>query len=59
MEDPNPFPRITFELVFRFLILPVLAVMILVWLIRRRHKRKTRHTRRRFKGFKPTIRYYQ
>jgi len=56
-NDPNPFPRITFELVFLHIILPAAAIWLLIRgfkkllpLLKRKHK---------VKAFKPTGRYYR
>ena len=56
-NDPNPFPRITVELVVLYLILPAAALMIAVRLLRAlgRLLRK----RRKVKAYKPTSRYYR
>lgn len=56
-NDPNPFPRITFEIVFLYLILPAACVYALIKLgkfLLPRLKFK-----RRVRGFKPTSRYYR
>ena len=56
-NDPNPFPRLTFELVFIHLILPAAALWLLIKSIRKllpRLKRKHKP-----KAFKPTNRFYQ
>lgn len=56
-NDPNPFPRITFELVFLYLILPLTALILLIRLIRgliRFIKAK-----RKVKAVKPSGRYYR
>ena len=55
--DPNPFPRLTFELVLLYLILPAGAVVLAVRGIRfvlRRLKKKNK-----VRAFKPTSRYYR
>ena len=56
-NDKNPFPRITFELVFLHIILPAIAILLLIKMIRflKRHI----HRRRRVKTHKPTSRYYR
>ena len=56
-NDPNPFPRLTFELVFIHLILPAAALWLLIRGIRKllpRLKRKHKP-----KAFKPTGRFYR
>ncbi|MCR4886360.1 MAG: D-alanyl-D-alanine carboxypeptidase [Clostridiales bacterium] len=57
MADPNPFPRITVELVMLYLVLPALGIFLLIRLIRALIKiiRK----RIRVKVFKPTSRYFR
>ena len=56
-NDPNPFPRITVELVAVYLVLPALALIaaarVLKALLRLFRKR------RKVKAFKPTSRYYR
>lgn len=56
-NDPNPFPRMTFELAFFYLILPIAAVLLLIRLLRLL-RGKVYH-RRRVRTFKPTGRYYR
>ena len=56
-NDPNPFPRITFELVLLYLILPALGIFLAVRLVRFlfaqiKHRAKVR-------TFKPSGRYYR
>ena len=56
-NDPNPFPRLTVELVVLYLVLPIAAVFIAVRLLKvllRLFKK-----RRKVKAFKPTSRYYR
>ena len=56
-NDPNPFPRITVELVVLYLILPAAALFIAFRLLKallRLFKK-----RRKVKAFKPTSRYYR
>ncbi|MBR6752853.1 MAG: D-alanyl-D-alanine carboxypeptidase [Clostridia bacterium] len=56
-NDKNPFPRMTFEIVFIHFILPAIAIYLLVKLIHflRRHI----HHRRKVKTHKPISRYYR
>jgi len=58
MEDPNPFPRITFELVLKFLLLPILAILLIIRciksLLHKKHKKQ-----RKPKVVKPKQRYYR
>ena len=56
-NDKNPFPRLTFEIVFIHFILPAIAIYLLVKLINflRRHI----HHRRKVKTHKPISRYYR
>ena len=56
-NDPNPFPRITFELVLLYLLLPAAAVLLIVKLIKALKKRKKK--RGRLLANKPTTRYYR
>lgn len=56
-NDPSPFPRITFELVFKFVLLPIAALVLLIVGLKKlcpllRHKRRPQ-------AFKPKGRYYQ
>lgn len=56
LNDPNPFPRLTFELVFLYLILPTAGILLAIRLIKRllRQIKKLR----KVKTFKPTSRHY-
>ncbi len=56
-NDPNPFPRITFELVFLYLILPVTAIILFIRLMRRLIR--FIKARRKVKAVKPSGRYYR
>ncbi|MBQ9265160.1 MAG: D-alanyl-D-alanine carboxypeptidase [Clostridia bacterium] len=56
-SDPNPFPRLTFELVFLYLLLPAAALYLLVHFGRAAiHFVKSK---RKMKAVKPTGRYYR
>ena len=57
MNDPNPFPRITFELVFLYLLLPAAGIFLALRLIKRLLKQLKKF--RKVKTFKPTSRYYR
>ena len=57
LADPNPFPRITFELILLYLILPVLSIMILIRTLKFLTGKLKRE--RKAKVFKPTGRYYR
>ena len=56
-NDPNPFPRITVELVVLYIILPIAAVIAAVKILKAlgRIMRK----RKKVKAYKPTSRYYR
>ncbi len=56
-NDPNPFPRITFELVFLYVILPVVALYLLVHFLRAGFR--FIKTKRKMRAVKPTGRYYR
>ena len=56
-NDKNPFPRITFELVFLHIILPGFGLYLLVKALK--FLRSKIHHRRRVKTHKPTNRYYR
>lgn len=56
-NDKNPFPRLTFELVFLHLILPAAGIWLLVKVLKFLKKKIRRH--RRVKAHKPTGRYYR
>ena len=56
-NDPNPFPRFTFELFFLFIFLPLLGIVILVYLIRKIRAHAKKRTRIHTMG--PRERYYQ
>ena len=57
MADPNPFPRITVELVVLYGVPPVLGIFLLIRLIR--FLIKIIRKRIRVKVFKPTSRYFR
>ncbi len=56
-NDPNPFPRITVELVALYLVLPVLSVIIAIRLLKALFRLVRK--RKKVKAFKPTSRYYR
>lgn len=56
-NDPNPFPRITVELVALYLVLPVLSVIIAIRLLKALFRLIRK--RKKVKAFKPTSRYYR
>ena len=56
-NDKNPFPPITFELIFLHIILPAAAIWLLVKVLGFLRRRLKRH--RRVKAHKPTARYYR
>lgn len=56
-NDPNPFPRVTFELVFLYLILPAVAIYFALRGIRSLHQFLKKKSK--VKAFKPTGRYYR
>ena len=56
-NDPNPFPRLTFELVFFYLVLPAAAVLLIIRAVK--FLRSKHHHRRRLRTFKPSGRYYR
>ena len=56
-NDPNPFPRITVELVLVYLILPVLSVIVAARLLKALFRLVKK--RKKVKAFKPTSRYYR
>ena len=57
MADPNPFPRITAELVILYLVLPALGVFLFIRLTR--FLIKVIRKRIKVKVFKPTGRYFR
>lgn len=57
MADPNPFPRITAELVILYLVLPALGVFLFIRLTR--FLVKVIRKRIKVKVFKPTSRYFR
>ncbi len=57
MNDPNPFPRFTFELFMQFILLPLLALLILIRLLRRFRKKLKKRTR--IRSMTPHERYYR
>ena len=56
-NDPNPFPRITVELVVLYLILPAVGVYVAFRVLKALFKLLKKRTR--VKTFKPTSRYYR
>ena len=56
-NDPNPFPRLTVELVVLYVLLPVAAVVLIVKMFKA--LLKLFHKRRKVKAYKPTSRYYR
>ena len=56
-NDPNPFPRVTVELVTLYLILPVLSAIIVIRLLKALFRLIRK--RKKVKAFKPTSRYYR
>lgn len=56
-NDPNPFPRVTVELVLLYLVLPVLSVIVAIRLLKALFRLIKK--RKKVKAFKPTSRYYR
>ena len=56
-SDPNPFPRVTAELVLVYLILPVLGLIFAFRLLKALFRLLKK--RRKVKAYKPTSRYYR
>jgi len=56
-NDPNPFPRLTFELVFLFVILPIAALILLIHLLKMLFR--FIKAKRKVKAVKPSGRYYR
>ena len=56
-SDPNPFPRITAELVIVYLILPVAAVYVAVRILKKLLSLVGK--RKKIKAYKPNSRYYR
>ena len=56
-NDPNPFPRVTFELVLLYVLLPAAAVLLAIRLVKALKKRKKK--RGRVFAQKPASRYYR
>lgn len=56
-NDPNPFPRITFELVFLYVILPIVTLYLLVHFLRAGFR--FIKSKRKMRAVKPTGRYYR
>ena len=57
LNDPNPFPRLTAELVVLYIVLPALGLVIAFRLLRSLFKLLRR--RKKVKAYKPTSRYYR
>jgi len=57
MEDPNPFPRVTVELVVLYLLLPAAGIYVMIRLIR--FLVAFIRKRIKVKAFKPTSRYFR
>lgn len=58
-NDPNPFPRITFELVLLYLILPGLALFLMIRGMKSLLHSTKRKTKTKTKVIKPKERYYR
>ena len=56
-NDPNPFPRITAELVIVYLILPAAAVYLVIRIIKK--LLSLTGQRKKVKSYKPNSRYYR
>jgi hypothetical protein len=56
-NDPNPFPRITVELVVIYLVLPAAAVLLALRVAKA--LLRVIKKRRKVKAYKPTSRYYR
>ena len=56
-SDPNPFPRITAEIVIVYLILPVAAVYVLIRLVKKLLSLRVK--RKKVQSYKPNSRYYR
>ena len=57
MNDPNPFPRITAELVVIYAVLPALAIFLVIRLLKAVHAFVKK--RRKVRAYRPTGRYYR
>ena len=57
MNDPNPFPRFTFEIFVRFIAVPVLLLMVLFRFTK--FSKRIFKKREKVKAVKPSERYYQ
>ncbi len=55
-NDPNPFPRITPELVVKYLVLPAVMIFLIVRILKSLLSRVGR--RKKVKSYKPNSRYY-
>ena len=56
-SDPNPFPRVTLELVVVYLILPALAVLIAIRIVKKLLSLMGK--RKKVKAYKPNSRYFR
>ena len=57
MNDPNPFPRFTFEIFLQFILLPLAAILVLLRFTR--FSRKLFKKKTKVKAVKPKERFYQ
>lgn len=57
MNDPNPFPRFTFEIFIRFIAVPVAIILVLLRFSR--FSKRIFKKREKVKAVKPSERYYQ
>ncbi len=57
MNDPNPFPRVTFELVFLYILLPAAGILLLIRLFRLLRGKVRR--KKKIKTINPQERYYR
>ena len=56
-NDPNPFPRITPELVVKYLVLPAVMIFLIIRILKSLLSRVGR--RKKVKSYKPNSRYYR
>ena len=56
--DGNPFPRLSFEFVFFYILLPLFVIFMIIRFFRRLRHRKTRK-KKRIRNIEPQERYFR
>ena len=57
--DPNPFPRLNFEFVGLYIVLPLLVIILIIRFFHRLKHRKKRKNKKRLRNVEPQERYFR